>query len=135
MVVERGCVLDHECWILRVKGRNIVLGEAGLWVRPHGAYVPPDKEDPPVCMLRSRGQAGLLTIVYHIHREMTRKSRRTKRQMILKTPWPTSFFSAAASIAFSWSTEKLSAYTSSITGSVCERIVSHRLLFLRPLRS
>lgn len=36
MVVERSCVLDHECRILRVKGRNIALSEAGLWARPHG---------------------------------------------------------------------------------------------------
>lgn len=83
-------------------------------------------------MLGSSGQAGLLTIVYHIHRETARKSRRTKRQVILKTPWPASFSSVAASIAFSWSTEKLSAYTSLVTGSVCKRIVSHRRCFSVP---
>ena len=37
-------------------------------------------------MLGSRGQAGLLTTVYHIHRETARKSQRTKRQTSLKTP-------------------------------------------------
>ena len=35
MVVERGCVLDHERRVLRIEGRDIALSEAGLWARPH----------------------------------------------------------------------------------------------------
>lgn len=122
-VSDKIVALGNETTLVDEKVCLLLKGQPRFRVRSHGAHVPPDKEDPPVCMLGSRGQAGLLTIVYHIHRETVWKSQRTKRQMILKTPWPASFFSAAANIAFSWSTEKLSAYISPITGQ-CVRGLS-----------